>query len=297
MLNYKRHFLNIMNMINRFVLKSVTLAAIAIGFSGCATKNYWKTPSSEKIAKTIEFERRNDISSFLSMPGDILLLHLGDSAMASTIKQLGMYPAGLMDLLALQDPFASFLHTEFIENIEKGRQLRTTGFYPIMKQYHPNQFGWNFAVYKMVGPLTQNQQALDKYESQARYWATGYCGDYIAWLYNEAIYSWWNRTPGLQRVFIRLYPPEAIHTADHIANSPDTARIIEIREGKLIYPTHVDTESVRDRALEATQSFHPKLIRHGQAVLKRLKSEELIGAENEILIPVIQLKLTAPTPK
>ena len=84
----------------------------------------------------------------LAMPGDILLLHVGDSAMEKAILQLGVYPATLVDILDFNDPITKYLHTEIICEMESKEGIKTKGFYPLVKKFTGNQFRNNYTDFK-----------------------------------------------------------------------------------------------------------------------------------------------------
>lgn len=58
----------------------------------------------------------------------------------------------------------------------------------------------------------------------------------MAWAYDDRSYSWWNVVPGLRGVLRFLHPPEAIHTPDDLANAPQTFKVCEVRNGKVLFP-------------------------------------------------------------
>jgi hypothetical protein len=230
---------------------------------------------------TIPYEKAENVSALLAMPGDILLLHLGDSAMQKTILQLGVYPAILVDILDFNDPITKYLHTEIIHEIDSKEGIKTKGFYPLAKKYTGNQFRNNYTIYRVKGPVSKQERALEKISNQ-KYPQLGFCGDYVAWAYDNGIYSWWNRVPYLQNLLVSVYPPEAIHTADNLANSPETVRICEVVDGKLIYPEVIDTKGLV-KVLELNlKSENSAISNHARFALEILEEHHALDQSGQI---------------
>jgi len=272
------------------------LALLLLFASGCASTGHWSTAAdvvdgkasrvvSNKIleAAPLRVANAEAAAAVLAMPGDITLLHLGNSRMGSLVKQIGVYPAGLMDLLALQDPMVKYLHSEIVTDATT-TTLRTLGFYPLEKDWHRNQFIKSFSVYTLTDFPERVPRALEKAAS-GKWMQTGYCGDFVAWNYDNDIYSWWNQAPGLRHVIGHLYPPEAIHTADRLANSPDTRLLIEFLDNKVVYPAVVPTAEHVARLNLAARSGHPKLVQHAQEVTDLLKRNRILAADGSVLKP------------
>ena len=263
--------------------------------SSCTSSRYWsKVPpaadSNVLPTKTFRFTNKHSPATILAMPGDLLLMHLGNSLTRSAIKQLGAYPAGLVDVLSLNDPFTTYLHSEIIDGIEPGRRVSTEGFYPIVKQFHGNQYNTSYSIFAVGGQLDNNRLALKKMAEKS-YAKTGYCGDFVAWAYDDRIYSWWNQVSGVQDVIMLLYPGEAIHTADKIANSPQTTKLFELLNGQIVYPTEFFTRELLARAERAMAQDDPQLIRHGQAVQAFLRKHGVIDNANRVRIPVLRFEV------
>ena len=243
---------------------------------GCAGPRQWgrgtlAQPSQPAPpAHTMRLRNADEAAALLAVPGDILVMHLGDSRMGSWAKQLGVYPASVTDLLDLQDPFTKYLHAEIVVETHGARALRSKGFYPLIKEYHGNQFGRSFAIYTVTDG--DRAQALRRAADEG-YAKTGYCGDFVSWCHEDRIYSWWNRLPGLRRVVTFVYPPEAIQTADHLAQSPDTSLVLEVLDGDLVYPRELSAADLLKHLDEAAKSHHPAVRGHVEGVRARLRRE------------------------
>ena len=223
------------------------------------------------------------------MPGDIVLLNLGSSRAANSIKQLGLFPSGLMDLLSLHDPLTTYLHAEFVVDVKNAERLKTRGFYPFLKRIVPEMFAGDYAVYRVAGFPAPQGRALRKY-AEKRYPKTGYCGDYVAWGFDDAIYSWWNQIPGLQRFFVNWYPPEAIQTPDRLATSPQTRLVCTVRKGRLVYPAAVRTEELLRQLEAGLAADHPAIRNHSAAVLERLVQAGLVDADHAVRVPILRMQ-------
>lgn len=263
------------------------LATLCLLLTGCATKQAFPVHAADPQAVVVEVAGPREAAAFVALPGDILVMHLGDSEMGSWAKQLGVYPAGLVDLLDLQDPFVKYLHAEVIEDIPDGNRLKTYGFYPLIKEYHRNQFGRSFSVFSV--PEADRARVLKRAASEG-YGNTGYCGDFVSWCFDNRIYSWWNQIPGLQRAIAFIYPFEAIQTADHIAQSPDTEQVYETLGGKLIYPLQIDTQTFVARLDDAAGSNNIKVVAHIARIRGRLKTAGILSPNGNIIKPTFELR-------
>jgi len=284
-------------MMTRMMFRSILAAALAFLLmfgSGCASSGHWSAAAdvvdgkasragANKLrqAAPLRVANAEAAAAVLAMPGDICLLHLGNSRMGSLVKQIGVYPAGLMDLLALQDPLVKYLHSEIVTDTSTTK-LQTLGFYPLEKNWHRNQFIKSFSMYTLSDFPERAPRALEKAAS-GKWMQTGYCGDFVAWNYDNDIYSWWNQAPGLRHVIGHLYPPEAIQTADHIANSPDTRLLIEFLDNEVVYPAVVPTAELVARLNLAARSGHPKLVRHAQEITDLLKRNGILGPDGSVV--------------
>jgi len=273
------------------------LGLVLLLASGCASTGHWSPAANGPSGKasspnaaaasllhnaaTLRVANAEAAAAVLAMPGDMTLLHLGNSRMGSLVKQIGVYPAGLMDLLSLQDPHVKYLHSEIITDATPTK-LRTLGFYPIEKEWHRNQFIKSFSVYTLSDFPERAPRALEKATS-GKWMQTGYCGDFVAWTYDNDIYSWWNQAPVARHVIGHLYPPEAIHTADHLANSPDTKLVIEFLDNKVVYPAVVPTAEHVARLNAAARSGHPQLVRHAREITQLLQTNGILGPDGRVL--------------
>ena len=115
-------------------------------FVGCGAHNPLELVNVTETSTTIPYEKAEYVCALLAMPGDILLLHVGDSAMEKAILQLGVYPA-------FNDPITKYLHTEIIYKIDSREGIKTKGFYPLVKKYTGNQFRNNYRRWKAEGTL------------------------------------------------------------------------------------------------------------------------------------------------
>ncbi len=260
----------------------ILIMPVGCFFIGCGTHNPLRLVNVTETPVTIPYEKAEYACALLAMPGDILLLHVGDSAMEKAILQLGVYPATLVDILDFNDPITKYLHTEVISEIDSRKGIKTKGFYPLAKKYARNQFRKNYTIYRVKGSVSKQERALDKISNQ-EYPQTGFCGDYVAWAFDNKIYSWWNRIPYLQYILVSLYPPEAIQTADNLANSPETVRICEVVDGKLVYPEVIDTKGlvrVLDRNLKSENNA---ISNHARFALEKLKEYHVLDQSGQIL--------------
>lgn len=271
----------------------VALALGCVFAAGCATsRSTWSRipePLPPDQAGGLAFADGEAAASFLAMPGDMVLLNLGSSRAANSIKQLGLYPAGLMDLLSLHDPLTTYLHAEFVVDVKNSGKLKTRGFYPFLKRIVPEMFAGDYAVYRVAGFPGPQARALRKF-AEKRYPKTGYCGDYVAWGFDDAIYSWWNQVPGLQRFFVNWYPPEAIQTPDRLATSPQTRLVCQVRKGRLVYPAAVRTEELLQQVLAGLAADHPAIQSHSVNVLDRLIQSGAVSTNHAVQVPILRMR-------
>lgn len=271
----------------------LTLGLAGLAAAGCASRPPTWSPIPERPspdpAGDMVFATGEQAAAFLAMPGDIVLLNLGSSRAANSIKQLGMYPSGLMDLLSLHDPLTTYLHAEFVADATDAGELKTRGFYPFLKHIAPEMFTDHYAVYRVEGFPKPQERALRKY-AERRYPMTGYCGDYVAWGFDDAIYSWWNQVPGLQRVFVNWYPPEAIQTPDRLASSPQTRLVCAVRKGRLAYPAAIRTEDLVRQLEAGLAAEHPAIRNHAASVMERLVRSGLVDADHAVRVPVLRMR-------
>jgi hypothetical protein len=271
----------------------VMLALGCVSAAGCATsRSTWsgvpESPSPEPLG-TISFANGEQAASFLAMPGDIVLLNLGSSRAANSIKQLGLFPSGLMDLLSLHDPLTTYLHAEFVVDIPDAGKLKTRGFYPFLKQFMSEMYDEDYALYRVTGFPDPQCRALRKFAAK-RYLKIGYCGDYVAWCFDDAIYSWWNQIPGLQRFFVNWYPPEAIQTPDRLATSPQTRLVCTVRKGRLVYPTALQTGELLQQVHAGLAADHPAIQSHSVKVLDRLIQSGLVATNHAVQVPILRIR-------
>ena len=259
----------------------ILFVSVGCCFVGCGTHNPLRLDNVTETPATIPYESAEYVCALLAMPGDILLLHVGDSAMERAILQLGVYPATLVDILDFNDPITKYLHSEIICEIDIEEGISTEGFYPLAKKYAGNQFRNNYTIYRVRGPVSKQERALDKIGKE-KYPQTGFCGDYVAWAYDNAIYSWWNRVPYLQNLLVSVYPPEAIQTADNIANSPETVRVCDVVDGKLIYPDAIDTEGLVEILEQNLESENNAISNHARFALETLKEYHVLDQSGQI---------------
>lgn len=262
---------------------AVAKASAAPGTGGAVTMAFAEEP-------VIRFAGPMAASAFLTMPGDILLMHLGDSQTEGWLKQLGMYPAILVDVLDLQDPGVKYLHAEIVTDVPGGNWVKTKGFYPIMKTYANNQFSKSWSVLAVKQSPVEIGEALARANSGG-YGKTGYCGDFVSWCFGNRIYSWWNRTPGLQRFIKFLWFPSAIDTADNLENSPDTSRVLEVQGGKWLSPARVETAVLMERLAAAEATGNSSAAAHAKRVLGTLQGRGLVGPGGEVLAPTFRLEV------
>jgi hypothetical protein len=271
----------------------ILLALVGLAAAGCATRPpTWSRipePLPPDSGGAISFATGEQAASFLAMPGDIVLLNLGSSRAANSIKQLGLFPSGLMDLLSLHDPLTTYLHAEFVVDVKNAERLKTRGFYPFLKQFMSEMFDEDYALYRVVGFPDPQCRALRKI-AERRYLKIGYCGDYVAWGFDDAIYSWWNQVPGLQRFFVNWYPPEAIQTPDRLATSPQTRLVCQVRKGRLVYPTAVRTEELLQQVHAGLAADHPAIQSHSVKVLDRLIQSGLVTTNHAVQVPILRIR-------
>jgi hypothetical protein len=260
----------------------ILILSVGCWFVGCGTHNPLSLVNVTETSTTIPYEKAEYVCALLAMPGDILLLHVGDSAMEKAILQLGVYPATLVDILDFNDPITKYLHTEIIYKIDTREGIKTKGFYPLVKKYTGNQFRNNYTIYQVRGPVSKQERALDKMSNQ-EYPQLGFCGDYVAWAYDNGIYSWWNRVPYLRDILVFVYPPEAIQTADNLANSPETVKICEVVDGELVYPEAIDTKGLVRFLERNLKSENNAISNHARFALERLKAHHVLDQSGRIL--------------
>ena len=227
----------------------------------------------------------------LAVPGDMLLIHTGSTGFRKAVNQAFVDPAGDLDLLALNDPVTKFFHAEIIREIDGEGRMSTVGFYPLEKKYRTDQYLSSAAVYRVKGPVSVQEGALRKVSGE-EYGQTGFCGDYVAWAYEDGIYSWWNVVPGLRDVFLLLYPPEAIHTPDDLANSPQTVMVCEVRNGEIVFPDRIETEALAadlDRFMESSNAL---IAGHAGFVRTLLERDGAVDASGKILKERISFPFT-----
>ena len=104
----------------------------------------------------------------------------------------------------------------------------------------------------------------------------------MAWAYDNGIYSWWNRIPYLQNILVSIYPPEAIQTADNLANSPETVKICEVVDGKLVYPEAIDTKGLVSVLEENLKSENNAISNHARFALETLKEHHVLDQSGQI---------------
>jgi hypothetical protein len=245
--------------------------------------------------REVRTEELQHVAALVAMPGDIVLVHLSGSPVSKAAWQLGIYPAGLADLLALNDPITKYGHAEVITGIEDASRLRTSGFYPFEKTYRQNQFDDCFAIYRVKGPITVQENALEKVCNR-KYGGWGFCSDFVAWAFDDRIYSWWNVVPWLRDVIVLLYPPEAIHTADDLANSPQTRKILEVLNGRVVYPAHLPTQKVVEELARFQASGNAAIVSHVANVRRRLIECGVINEEGTVLQSELDLSSLAVPP-
>ena len=259
----------------------ILIVSVGCCFAGCGAHNPLRLASVTETPATIPYEKAEYVCALLAMPGDILLLHVGDSAMERAILKIGVYPATLVDILDFNDPITKYLHAEIICEIDSKEGIKTEGFYPLAKKYTGNQFRNNYTIYHVKGPVSKQERALDKISNE-KYPQTGFCGDYVAWAYDNGIYSWWNRAPYLQNILVTVYPPEAIQTADNLANSPETVRICEVVDGKVVYPEAIDTEGLVRVLEQNLESENNAISSHARFALEALKEHHVLDQSGQI---------------
>jgi hypothetical protein len=263
-------------------MRLISIALTVCSFIGCGAHNPLRLPGPTETSATIPYDKAEEACALLTTPGDIVLLYLGNSAMGKTLMQLAVYPATLLDVLDLYGPVTKYLHSEIIYEIEPGGEIKTRGFYPLVKRYTDNQFLNSYTIYRINGRISKQEKALDKITYQ-KYPQTGFCADYVAWAYDNKIYSWWNRIPYLQNILVHIYPPEAIQTADNIADSPETERICEVVNGELVYPEAVDTRVLVGLLEQNIKSENNSISKHALSVLEKLKEHHVIDQSGQII--------------
>lgn len=281
-----------------FACRLLPLLFLALA-TGCATQRQWTDAATSHTSHTspaapLKVSSPRAAAAIMAMPGDICLLHLSDSPKKSLTKQLALYPAGLMDLLALQDPHVKYLHSELVMDVRHGR-VSTKGFFPFEKRYAPNAYANSYAFFGLTDFPDNAPNALALAETD-RWGKTGYCGDWVAWCYQDKIYSWWNRVKGVRDIFGTFYPPEAIHTADHLANSPDTRMLLEVVNNTLVYPERVHTGELVARLNAAARSANPKIQNHAKEVFGILQQQGLVGSDGQVLQPTFKFVVSQQGP-
>ena len=113
----------------------------------------------------------------------------------------------MSNLLDFRFPVTNYFHVEFVVDITAAEGLQTRGFSPVKRAYYPNEYR-NDPTYTIVrmkdfpasAALGLRRFATDNYPR------TGFCGDYVAWCFDDRIYSWWNRASCVQRFFVEYWP-------------------------------------------------------------------------------------------
>lgn len=252
--------------------------------------SHMKSRQSAEVAdfKTIESDDPADTCALLAMPGDFVLSHMSGSGLGKAAYQPFLLPIMLLELLDLNDPFTKYFHAEIITRIDSDLKIRTRGFYPFSKRYIANMFHDNYAIFRVRGYPEKQEEALQKIASKD-YPGFGVCSDFIAWAYSGRIYSWWNCIPYLRDVLVRVYPPEALHTSDNLANSPQTVKICEVRNGKIVYPEKISTALLLNHLDKCGASTVTEIRDHAEQVKKVLRLFSYIDSKDKLLINQILL--------
>ena len=257
------------------VLFKLLLPALILLSTGCATRQAaWVAANDQEDteqASLLLYKDAREVIKMMALPGDILLLHVGHSRTDLALSQRAIFPITIADIADLQDPFTTYLHAEYVTGITPSGRLKARGYYPIVKRYKGEQHRNYFSIYRIAKPELQTRP-LEKEKTQS-YLQIGYCGDYIAWAYDNQIYAWWNRIPVLQQIIGFAYPPEAIHTPDSIANSPDTLKVLEVFNGEVVYPELVDSAQLIKELEAFVQSSNADLAAQAQKNIDQLKAQ------------------------
>jgi hypothetical protein len=276
-------------------LMLMTLAAL---LSGCAPASVLRAQNAAPDERTPEIvlPDAHAAAALLAMPGDILLLELGDTLPKRIAVQFAAWPFTLPSVLDLRWPVTNYFHVEFVHDVTDRHGLRTRGYSPLPPSYYLDDYRLDptYTLVRVRDFPAAAALALRRY-AQDDYPRTGFCGDYAAWCYDDRIYSWWNRVPRVQRFFVKYWPPEAIHTGDHIAWSPDTMVICRVVRGRSISPDVVDTARLAEQVARALAADHEALRAHAGSVQARLIAAGAMDAAGRVTSPQVRLRVeTAP---
>ncbi len=268
------------------------LALTAALATGCAPASVLTAPAGIEPAAEIVFLDVHAAAAFLAMPGDMALIELGNTPLRRAGVQVAFYPLVLLNLLDFRAPPTNYFHVEFVRDITPEQGLRTWGFSPILRSYHPDEYrnAGTYQIMRMKDFPAASAAALRR-DASAEYPRTGFCGDYVAWCFEDRIYSWWNRAPGLQRVLVNYWPPEAIHTGDHIAWSPDTTAICRVVRGARFSPELVDAQYLAAEVARGVASDHEAIRRHAAAVRARLIAAGALDETGRAKAAVVRLRV------
>ncbi|MFC1849054.1 hypothetical protein ACFL27_02485 [candidate division CSSED10-310 bacterium] len=229
------------------------------------------------------------LCALLAMPGDFILSHMSGSSLGKAAYQPFLVLIMILELLDLNDPITKYFHAEIITEIDPAMKMKAQGFYPFIKRYLPNKFKDNYALYRVRGSPDEQEEALQKLRLQ-KYHHWGVCSDYLAWAYDHKIYSWWNVIPLLRDILVRIYPPEAIHTSDDLANSPQTVKICEVKNGVLVYPPLIYTDLLLNHLKKCAGSTNKVIQQHSVRVKNLLVQQGFIDQADQVLITEIILR-------
>lgn len=255
----------------RAALTALLLIA-ALHLAGCTPASILATqnPTPSDIPE-ITFPDAHAAAAFLAMPGDIVLLEIGDTLPKRIAYQFGLYILSIPSLLDFRAPVTNYFHVEFAYDVTDADGLLTSGYSPVSHAYFPNDYR-NDPTYTIVRirdfPALASL-ALRRFRED-NYPRTGFCGDYVAWCFDDRIYSWWNRIPYVQRFLVEYWFPEAIHTGDHIASSPDTIGICRVIRGREIRPDVIDTAHLTGQIALALSGDDEAIRAHAASVRARL---------------------------
>lgn len=278
----------------RAALTALFLAALLT--AGCTPASILSARSDTQTAPVeIVFPDAHAAAAFIAMPGDMVLLELGDTMTKRVAYQFPCYILTLPNLLDFRAPVTNYFHVEIVHRITDADGLLTNGYSPIRRRYYPNEYR-NDPTYTIVrikdfpalAALALRRHAEDDYPK------TGFCGDYVAWCFDDRIYSWWNRIPYVQRFFVEYWFPEAIHTGDHLASSPDTVGICRVVQGRALQPDVIDAARLVEQVDLALRSDNDTIRDHAASVRQRLIAAGAVDAEGKIRAERVALRLNAP---
>ena len=251
---------------------TVLFLTATLFLSGCAPASILAVhnpPPADMPA--ITFPVAHAAAAFLAMPGDILLLEIGDTIPKRIACQFGLYLLSLPSLLDFRAPVTNYFHVEFAYDVTDADGLLTSGYSPVSHAYFPNDYRNDptYTVVRIRDFPALASLALRRFREDD-YPRTGFCGDYVAWCFDDRIYSWWNRIPYVQRFLVEYWFPEAIHTGDHIASSPDTVGICRVIRGRAIKPDVIDTAALTAQIDRALAGDNETIRAHAASVRARL---------------------------